>query len=89
MKILSLLATISWKIEIELFRSVPFQMKTRVCLKYFLDDCLWKQFFASNLPQAPSNLNGLTSLVVLRPLAQFKPKIRATKLQKSATICFT
>ena len=24
-----------------------FHMKTRVCLKYFVHDCIWKQFFAS------------------------------------------
>ena len=31
-------------------------MKTRVSLKYFVNDCLWKKFFASNLSQTPSNL---------------------------------
>ena len=28
-------------------------MKTNVCLKYIVHDCLCKQFFASNSPQAP------------------------------------
>ena len=32
-------------------------MKTRVFLKYFVNDCLWKQFFASNLPQTPFKLD--------------------------------
>ena len=27
-----------------------FHMKTRVCLKYFVHDCIWKQFFASKSP---------------------------------------
>ena len=42
-------------------------MKTRelVCLKYFFHDCIWKQSFASNLPQAPLNLICLTILVTL------------------------
>ena len=31
-------------------------MKTIVCLKYFAPDCIWKQFFVSNLLQAPSNV---------------------------------
>ena len=33
-----------------------FQMETRDYLKYFVNNCLWKQIFASNLPQTPSNL---------------------------------
>ena len=41
-------------------------MKTRVSLKYFLSDPLWKQFLASNSPQIPSNLISLTILVTLR-----------------------
>ena len=64
-------------------------MKTRVCLKYFVNDCVWKQIFASNSPQTPLNLILFTTFVTLRPLTQFKPKIQATKLQKSAKICFT
>ena len=46
-------------------------MKTRVCLKYLVDDCLWKQLFASDLPQAPSILICLTILVTLSTLTQF------------------
>ena len=41
MKILSLLIKISWKTKIELSCSALFYMKTRVCLKYFVKDCLW------------------------------------------------
>ena len=42
-------------------------MKTRVSLKYFVNDCLSKHFFDSNLPQTLSNAISLTSLVTLRP----------------------
>ena len=45
-------------------------MKTGVSLKYFVHDCIWKQGFASNLPQAPLNLIYLTVLVALTPLTQ-------------------
>ena len=30
-------------------------MKTRADVKYFVYDCLWKQFFGSNSSQVPSN----------------------------------
>ena len=64
-------------------------MKTRVSLKYFLNDCLWKQFFAFNSLQTFSNLISWPILVSLRPFTQFYSKIRAIKLQKSAKICLT
>ena len=57
-------------------------MKTRVSLKHFLNDCLWKQFFAFNLPQTPSNLILLTILVTLSSFTKFELKIRVIKLQK-------
>ena len=69
--------------------SALFHIKTRVCLKFFVNDCLCKQLFASSLPQTPSNLICLTIFVTLRPLTQFQPKIRATNMQKSAKICLT
>ena len=31
-------------------------MKNKTFLKYFAHDCLWKQIFASNLPQVSTNL---------------------------------
>ena len=58
-------------------------MKTRVSLKYFMNDCLWKHFLASNVPQTPSNLISMTVLITLRSFTQFQPKIRAIKLQKN------
>ena len=42
----------------------------RVCLKYFVNDCLWKQYLAFNSPQNPSNLICLTIFVTLSPLTQ-------------------
>ena len=63
-------------------RSALFHMKARVYLKYFVHDCLWKQFLASNSPQTPSNLICLTIFVTLRPLTPFQPKVRETDLQK-------
>ena len=38
-KFFSILAKTSWNIAIELPRIVLFDMKTRVCLKYFVHDC--------------------------------------------------
>ena len=52
-------------------RSALFHMEARVSPKYFLNCCLWKYAFASNLPQSPSNLISLTVLVNLRPFEQF------------------
>ena len=60
-------------------------MKTRDYLKYFVPDCLWKMLFVSNLLRICS-LKCLTILITLRPLTEFYPKIKATKLQKTATI---
>ena len=64
-------------------------MKTRISLKYFVSDFLWKQFFAPNSTKTHSNLISLTILVTLMPFVQFQPKIRAIKLQKCAKICLT
>ena len=41
-------------------------------------------FFASNLPQSPSNLILWTILVTMRFFTQFQIRIRATRLRKSA-----
>ena len=62
--------------------SALFRMKTRVSVKYFVNDCLWKQFFASNLPQTPPNLIYLTIFVTPRPFAEFWPKTKAIKFKK-------
>ena len=48
-----------------------FHMKSRICQKYFVHYRLCKQYFASNLPLATSNLICLTNLVTLRLLTQF------------------
>ena len=50
---------------------------------------LWKQFFASNSPQTPSNLISLTIVVTVRSFTQLWAKIKAIKLQKGAKIWLT
>ena len=62
-------------------------MKTRVCLKYFIHDCLPKQFFYLQLVTGPFKHDLLSILATLKPLAQLQPEIKATKLEKSAKIC--
>ena len=64
-------------------------MKTRVSLKYFMNDFLQKHSFPCNLPQTPSKLISLRLLVARKPFTQFEPKIRVIKLQKRASICLT
>ena len=64
-------------------------MKTRVSLKYFVNDCLWKPFFDYNSPQITLKLISMTILVTLRPFTLFKPKITAIKLKKRAKLCLT
>ena len=51
--------------------SALFHMKFRVCLNYFVNDCLWKQFLASNSPQTHSSLIFWTIFVTLRHLTKF------------------
>ena len=57
-------------------------MKARVSLKYFVNDCLWKQVFASNSPQTPSNLTFLTILVTLRPSHSFNLNLEHLSCKK-------
>ena len=57
--------------RLNLSRSALFHMKTRVILKYFVTDFLWKPFLHSNSSQTPSNLISLTILVTLRILTVF------------------
>ena len=68
-KILLILAKTSLKTETTPFPL--FHMKIKFSLKYFVNDYLWKYFFASNSPQIPSNLICLTFLVTLNPFTQF------------------
>ena len=57
-----------WKLNFS--GTVLFDRKTTLCLKYFGQDCLPKQFLAFNLPQGPFKFD-LTILVSLRTLIQF------------------
>ena len=50
-------------------------MKTRVFLKYFVDDCLWKMFFASN------KLDFFDNFASFKIFNTVLPIIRATNLQ--------
>ena len=43
-------------------RIVLFHIKSSVYLRYFVNNCLWKHFFASNSPQTISNLMSLSFL---------------------------
>ena len=49
MEILLIVAKYSQIYQLKFSRSVLFHMKTRVSLKYFKTDCLWKYVFDSNL----------------------------------------
>ena len=88
MKILLIIAKYPQKLELNFPRSALFRMKTRVSLKYFLNDCQWKQFFASNSPQNPATLFFLKILVTLRSFTQFECTVREIKLKKTAKVCF-
>ena len=77
------------KTKLNFSRSALLHIKTRVCLKHFVNGCFYKLIFASNSLQTPSKLILLTIFVTWRPLTQFQPNIRATKIQKSAKICLT
>ena len=58
-------------------------MKARICLKYFVSDCLWKQFRASNSSQFSLSLICLTVFVTLTPLAQFLLKLEQPICKKA------
>ena len=55
-------------------------MKTRVSLKYFVNYCLWKDFFDSKSLQLPSNLISLKTVVALRLFTLFN--LNLTQLAK-------
>ena len=69
-------------------RSALFHMKTRVCLKNLVHNCIWKVFFAFNSPQASLNLIFQTMLVTLSRLTQFNVKLEQLTMLKSAKIRF-
>ena len=71
MKILLIIAKTLEKQKLDFSRSALCRMKARVSLRHFVNDYLWKQFFASNSSQTPSDLISLTILVTLRPFTQF------------------
>ena len=86
MKILPILLKTLEKEKLNPSRSALFHTKIRVSLIYSVNYCLWKRPFAPNSPQT---VISLTILIAPTPFTQFKPKIRAIKLQKCAKICLT
>ena len=56
MKILLILAKTLGKQKLNFRHSTLFHMQTRVSLKYFVNDSLWKSFLDSNLAHTPSYL---------------------------------
>ena len=52
-------------------RSVLFHMKIRVWVKYFVNECLWKQFLSSDSPKTTSSLVCFTVFITLRSLVHF------------------
>ena len=62
-------------------RSALFHIKTRVSVKYFVNDCLLKHFFASNSPQIPSNSTSLNPyLVTTFPIFTLRSKFGIKRL---------
>ena len=57
-------------------------MKTRVSLKYFVNDCHWKQYFVSNAPHTPSKLVSLTTLVTVAILHICNQKTKQLSCKK-------
>ena len=69
--------------------SALFHMKTTASLKYFVNDCRCKYFFAFNSPETPANLISLTISKTVRPFAQFEPKIRSIKIKECTKFFLT
>ena len=78
-KHLSILGKTVDKQKLNFSRTVLFRVKTRVCVKYFFYDCLYKQLFDSNLPRHPH-------VISLTFLTQFFAKTRGIKLRESIKI---
>ena len=68
MEILPALVKYLEKQKLNFPRSARFHMKTRVCPKYFVNDCLWKDFLSSDSPQTPLDMICLTTFLTLRLL---------------------
>ena len=59
-----------------------FRIKTRVCLKYFVNDFLWEHVFASTLPQTPLKKISFKIFVILRHLTSFSSKFKQISHKK-------
>ena len=76
MKTLSILVKLFLKTELNFSRSALIHTKAKVCLKYFVNYCLWKQFLASNSLQNSSNLICLTIFVTLNLWHSFNLRLQ-------------
>ena len=63
------------KQKLNFSRSALFHMKTRLTLKCFVNDGLWKVLLASISSKTPPNLISLTILVTLTPIFSMRTKI--------------
>ena len=77
-----ILAKKCWKIETTAFPYFIVSHKTRVFLKYFVNDFLWEHVFASNLPQTPLKRISFTIFVTLRHLTSFSSKFKQISRKK-------
>ena len=82
MKVLLILTKSLEKRKLNFYRTVLLHMKTRIGFNCFVNDCLRKHFFDSNLPQTLPNTISVTNLETLRFFTLLQPEIRAIKLQK-------
>ena len=70
---LLILAKTCWKIKLS--RISLFHIKTRVSLKYFVSDCIRKQYFGPNSPQTGLNVMPFTVHLYKPELVLTKPTI--------------
>ena len=63
-------------------RSSPYYMKTRVYLRYFFHDSLWRRVFWLQVFPDLFKLGLFDNLVTLKRFTQFSFKLRGTDMQK-------
>ena len=80
MKILSILARSSWKQKLNFSHRAQFHKKNRVCLKYFVHDCLCKKHFHHIFRKKVYNLKSQKTLKnVLRTMVCLQSFIVSSK----------
>lgn len=68
-------------------RSSLYYMKTRVYLRYFFHDSLWRRVFWLQVFPDLFKLGLFDNLVTLKRFTQFSFKLRETDMQKNSKIC--